>query len=169
MTRRNQIFLVLGIVSLLASFFIGRPDRPKQAPAPPPVQVEPSRPPAAVAPASPIIRLPVAETAATLNAADTLPADDLSTIELLFTEFRKNHGGNPVGENEEIAAALLGRNAKHLAYLPESGSFLDRQGRLIDRWGTPYVFHSLSSSRTEIRSAGPDRELWTSDDVILPP
>jgi len=169
MTRRNQIFLLLGIVSLVASFFFGRPDQAKQAPASQQILIEPSRPPTASVEPSPTITLPVSETAATLNTADTLPADDLSTIDLLFTEFRKNHGGNPVGENEEITAALLGGNPKHLAYLPASGSFLDRSGKLIDRWGTPYVFHSLSSSRTEIRSAGPDREPWTSDDITLSP
>ena len=169
MTRRNQIFLLLGIVSLVASFYFGRPDQAKQAPASRQILIEPSRPSTTSPDPSPIITLPVSETAATLNTADTLPADDLSTIDLLFTEFRKNHGGNPVGENEEITAALLGKNSKHLAYLPASGSFLDRSGKLIDRWGTPYVFHSLTSSRTEIRSAGPDRELWTADDITLSP
>lgn len=169
MTRRNQIFLLLGIVSLVASFYFGRPDQGKRPQTPPPVPAQPARPDAPAPPAPPIIRLPVSETAATLNASDTLPADDLSTLDLLFTEFRKNHGGNPVGENEEITAALLGGNPRHLAYLPASGSFLDREGRLIDRWGTPYVFHSLTSVRTEIRSAGPDRELWTTDDVTLQP
>ena len=170
MTRRNQIFLLLGIVSLVASFYFGRPDQAKQTPAPSPAPVEIIRPPTPPTPdSSPIIALPVTESAATLNAADTLPADDLSTIDLLFTEFRKNLGGNPVGENEEITAALLGKNSKHLAYLPASGSFLDRSGKLIDRWGTPYVFHSLTASHTEIRSAGPDRELWTADDITLSP
>lgn len=169
MTRRNQIFLLLGIVSLVASFYFGRPDQVKQVPAPQPAPVEVTRPPTPPPESSPIITLPVAEAAATLNTTDTLPADDLSTLDLLFAEFRKNHGGNPVGENEEITATLLGKNPKHLAYLPATGSFLDGSGKLIDRWGTPYVFHSLAASRTEIRSAGPDRELWTGDDVTLAP
>lgn len=169
MTRRNQIFLLLGIISLVASFYFGRPDQAKPVPAPQSAPVEIPRPPKPPSDSSPIITLPVAEAAAALNTASTLPADDLSTLDLLFSEFRKNHGGNPVGENEEITAALLGRNPKHLAYLPPSGSFLDGSGKLIDRWGTPYVFHSLTASRTEIRSAGPDREFWTTDDVTLMP
>ena len=163
------MLLILGVVSLVASFFLGRPDQPKQAPPPPPLPVEPARPPTPPPRAAPTVTLPVSEAAATLNAADTLPADDLSTLDLLFAEFRKTYGGNPVGENEEITAALLGKNPKHLAYLPASGPFLDGSGKLIDRWGTPYVFHSLTASRTEIRSAGPDRELWTGDDVTLSP
>jgi hypothetical protein len=169
MSRRNQILSALGIVSLLAALYFGKTEQPKRAMRFSRTPVAASRPPAADLVVSPIITLPIAEAAATLNSADTLPADDLSTLDLLFTEFRKNHGGNPVGENEEITAVLLGGNLKHLSYLPASGRFLDGTGKLIDRWGTPYVFHSLTASRTEIRSAGPDRALWTSDDVTLTP
>lgn len=169
MARQKHI-LLLCLATLLAWFYISRSDDASQAQALSDPAAGIVRPPPVPAPdPSPITALQVAETAATLNSSETLPADDLSTLDLLFSEFRKHHGGNPVGENEEITAALLGKNPKHLAYLPASGSFLDGAGKLIDRWGTPYVFHSLSASRTEIRSAGPDRELWTGDDVTLTP
>jgi hypothetical protein len=39
------------------------------------------------------------------------------------------------------------------------------QGQLIDNWGTPFFFHSLSRNEMEIRSAGPDRRMWTTDDL----
>ena len=41
-----------------------------------------------------------------------------------------------------------------------------RDGELVDRWGTPYFFHSVSAEKMEIVSAGPDKELWTDDDVV---
>lgn len=110
---------------------------------------------------------PVMEQAATLNSPDTTPQDDLSTLEVLLEQYRRAGGNHPSGENEEIAAALLGRNPGRVAYLPPAGPFLDARGRIIDRWGTPWFFHSLSATRTEIRSAGPDRELWTDDDLLL--
>ena len=113
-----------------------------------------------------ITRLPIADDVSTLNSADTTADDDLATIELLFTEFRKHQGGNPIGENDEITAALLGGNPKHLSYLPGKGPHLNASGQLIDRWGTPYFFHQLSGSQTEIRSAGPDKEMNTADDVV---
>jgi hypothetical protein len=91
--------------------------------------------------------------------------EDLGTLELVIAEFARSNGGNPVGENVEIAAALLGNNPKRLAYLPSKGPFLDASGQLIDRWGTPYFFHQLSATQTEIMSAGPDRLFNTSDDL----
>jgi len=113
-----------------------------------------------------ITRLPIADDVSSLNSADTTADDDLATIELLFSEFRKHQGGNPIGENDEITTSLLGGNPKHLAYLPDKGPHLNTSGQLIDRWGTPYFFHQLSGSQTEIRSAGPDKEMNTPDDLV---
>ena len=70
-----------------------------------------------------------------------------------------------MGDNAEVTAALLGRNPKGIAYLPATGKFMNSQGELIDRWGTPYVFHALSGTRMEIISAGPDRQPYTGDDL----
>jgi hypothetical protein len=44
-----------------------------------------------------------------------------------------------------------------------------RGGQLVDRWGTPYWFHPNSGNQMEIRSAGPDKNLFTLDDVVLNP
>lgn len=126
-------------------------------------EAPPARP-AAETPAA-ITVMPVAETASTLNDPATTPADDISTLSLMVSEYGKILGGNPVGENDEIAAALMGANPKRLAFLPQQGTFLDASGRLIDRWGTPYFFHALSGSRMEIISAGPDRRHHTDDDI----
>ncbi|WP_035614512.1 type II secretion system protein GspG [Haloferula sp. BvORR071] len=124
-------------------------------------------PPAPAEMPAKITTLPVAsEASAALGAADGTVEEDLSTIELLLSTYGRTHGGNPTGENEEIAAALLGKNPERLAYLEQGGSYLDRSGRLIDRWGTPYYFHSITASNTELRSAGPDGRIFTSDDVV---
>lgn len=112
-----------------------------------------------------VIALPIANEIIPPNSPDTTVDDDLGTLELVIGEFRKQNGGNPVGENVEIAAALLGDNPKKLAYLPSKGPFLNADGQLIDRWGTPYFFHQLSANETEILSAGPDRQFNTGDDV----
>ena len=100
-----------------------------------------------------------------LNDPATTPVDDLSTLSLIVSDYGKIFSGNPVGENEEIADALMGANPKRLAFLPQQGPFLDSAGRLIDRWGTPYFFHALSGSKMEIISAGPDLRHHTADDV----
>jgi hypothetical protein len=76
-------------------------------------------------------------------------------------------GGNPVGDNQEITSQLNGNNPKHIHFInSEAGMRLNENGELIDAWGTPYFFHQLSGNDTEIHSAGPDRILWTSDDLV---
>ncbi|MFD0892838.1 hypothetical protein KBB96_15560 [Luteolibacter ambystomatis] len=113
----------------------------------------------------PVTLLPIAADMARLNSPETLPQDDLSSLSLVLATYGKNSGGNPTGENEEITAALLGNNPKRLAYLPANVPFVNASGQLIDRWGTPYFFHSMTAGRTDIRSAGPDRQMWTEDDI----
>ena len=67
----------------------------------------------------------------------------------------------------EELAALVGENAKRTAYLTRDCPALV-DGKLVDRWGTPYWFHATSNRVTEIVSAGPDRKLFTGDDLHLP-
>jgi len=77
-------------------------------------------------------------------------------------------GGNPVGTNPEITSALNGDNPKQIKFLqPDAGMRINGNGELVDNWGTPFFFHQLSGSQTEIRSAGPDRKMWTSDDLVI--
>jgi hypothetical protein len=109
--------------------------------------------------------LPVAENAASLNSPETTAEEDIATLDFLISNFRKHEGGNPVGENDEITAALLGRNPKGLGYLRRDRAYIDPAGRLIDRWGTPYFFHAVSGDEMEVVSAGPDLRHHTDDDI----
>jgi hypothetical protein len=96
---------------------------------------------------------------------------DLMILQDIFIAWRTNypHDGNPVGENNEITAALTGGNSLQLALIPANHPAINAGGELCDRWGTPFVFHQLSGTRMEIRSAGPDRKLYTADDAVLTP
>jgi len=131
---------------------------PPSAPPPPvPAPVMPD-------PLPPIIVLPIAsELAPALTRKDD-PEGSLQAVEQLLYFFRQGFGENPVGQNEDIVAMLLGENPKRAAYLPPDCAAI-KNGKLVDAWGTPYWFHPVSRDRMEIRSAGPDRELFTSDDL----
>ncbi len=86
-------------------------------------------------------------------------------LRIIFRDFRTLFGENPTGTNAEITAALDGANPKGARLLtPEAGQ-RGENGELLDVWGTPYFFHSLSAQWTEVRSAGPDRRMWTPDDI----
>jgi hypothetical protein len=105
-----------------------------------------------------------------LHAPETTVHDDLQILQSILEGFRRvNDGANPVGGlNEEIVEKLCGKNPKRVAVFPVDHPSIDSEGRLRDRWGTPYFFHPVSRTLLEIRSAGPDGKLWTNDDVEVP-
>lgn len=79
--------------------------------------------------------------------------------------YRLALGSNPTGHNELVVKALLGENEKGAAFLPKDCPAI-QHGELVDQWGTPYWFHSVSPKKMEIRSAGADKVLFTIDDVV---
>jgi len=105
-----------------------------------------------------------------LNSPDGDVHGDLRLINAIFIAYRGAvRSGNPVGENSEITAVLRGKNRLGFAFIPVDCPAVNAMGELCDRWGTPYFFHQLSGEAMEIRSAGPDRRLWSVDDEVLTP
>jgi hypothetical protein len=106
-----------------------------------------------------------------LNASSSDIHHDLQVVADVLAAFRSNfpHDGNPWGDNVEITAQLTGRNKLHLALIPRDHPAINAAGQLCDRWGTPFFFHAESGTRMAVRSAGPDRKMWTADDVDLEP
>ena len=104
-----------------------------------------------------------------VHSSQTTPQQDLETLQTLLDFYRRANGGaNPSGaENEEIVEQLRGKNAHRLAVLPPDLPAINGRGQLLDRWGTPYFFQAISRTVLETRTAGPDRKLWTRDDMAL--
>ena len=92
--------------------------------------------------------------------------DAIDNLEFVFRDFANALGGNPVGTNAEITAALRGDNLKQLKLDLPAGSTVSPAGELCDPWGTPWFFHQLSRTKMEIRSAGKDQQLYTEDDFV---
>ena len=92
-------------------------------------------------------------------------AIDLDKVNMSLRDYRTLMSENPIGTNAEITRALNGGNPKQ-ARLVQEGLAINPNGELVDRWGTPYFFHQLSKDHMEIRSAGPDRQMETNDDVV---
>ena len=126
--------------------------------------------PRAIEPA-PVSRLPVPPAPAPVEALPAelagLPAATvLENMRTVFRLYSSTFGGNPVGTNPEITRALQGDNPKQINFLKADGNRVNAAGELVDIWGTPYFFHQLSGTEMEIRSAGPDRVMYTADDVV---
>jgi hypothetical protein len=105
-----------------------------------------------------------------LNREDGTAAEDLQIVDRFIDIYFRATGTALTGENADIIAALTGTQApgqKARVFPPVHPSI--RQGQLVDRWGTPYWFHANGGRRLEIRSAGPDKALFTADDVVRHP
>ncbi len=94
------------------------------------------------------------------------PETVLENMRTTIRQYGAMFDGNPVGTNPEITKALQGDNPKHINFLKADGNRVNGNGELVDVWGTPYFFHQLSGTEMEIRSAGPDKRMWTSDDLV---
>lgn len=123
-------------------------------------------------PAQPVVELgPISVHQSAPELAAQLTRNDLDTtarieaVNQILYVYRQGFGGNPSGQNEDIVAAILGENEKRTALLPKDCPAI-QGGKLVDEWGTPYWFHSVTAKVMEIRSAGPDRDLFTNDDVF---
>lgn len=92
--------------------------------------------------------------------------DSVERMALMIRDYRSQLSENPTGNNAEITAALLGGNRKQLHLEIPEGSSLNAAKELCDVWKVPYFFHQISGSEMEIRSAGPDKKIWTPDDII---
>lgn len=100
------------------------------------------------------------------------PIDDLRRIHRVVSGYFsivKDHSRHPIGGNADLAAVLRGENAHQQAFIPPDHRVFGADGRLVDRWGSPLFVHPLAARAIELRSAGPDRRLFTPDDLQLDP
>lgn len=95
------------------------------------------------------------------------PETVLENVRSTIRNYGQRFGGNPVGNNAEITRALGGENPGQVNYLSaDAGLRVNEKGEAIDAWGTPFFFHQLSGTVMEIHSAGPDKKMWTADDLV---
>lgn len=104
-----------------------------------------------------------------LHSPETDGKVDVSALQASLTGLAQFLQGNlpPIGDDRDLARALLGRNRDGLAFLTaDSPAYDPTTGHLRDRWGTPYFVHPRAPRDFEIRSAGPDKKLFTDDDLV---
>ena len=92
-------------------------------------------------------------------------AADLDELSLGMRDYRTLAAENPIGTNQEITEALMGKNRTGARLAPQNAR-VNAKGEMMDRWGTAYFFHQVSATTMEIHSAGPDRKMGTEDDII---
>lgn len=122
----------------------------------------------ALGPAGQTAPLPGEQILASYGKPDTRPEEDLSMMAHAFSNLTlliKGDAPFRMGANEEFAAALRGKNRDRLRLLPDTHPCFNAQGQIVDRWATPLFFHVNDRDHIDIRSAGPDKEMGTPDDL----
>ena len=122
---------------------------------------------ASAKPANPPAPTPTPAVPETPESRSLPPTTILENMRITIRQYGSTFGENPVGTNPEITAALHGANPRHIDFLRADGNRVNANGELVDAWGIPYFFHQLSAHEMEIRSAGPDRVMFTADDLVI--
>ena len=97
------------------------------------------------------------------------PSQDVIILHQLITMYISalgNRQGSPIGNDTDLARALAGLNPMRQYFLPPNHPSLAIPKHIIDRWGSPYFIHPWGHNAYEIRSAGPDRKLFSADDLV---
>ncbi len=103
-----------------------------------------------------------------LHRPEAPPQEDLEQLEAVFGLYLWAYHVVPEGgENYELMQALKGDNPHRVIFFPPDGRRFDAEGNLLDRWGMPYFMHKISDQLVDIVSSGPDKRLWTDDDLSL--
>jgi hypothetical protein len=80
--------------------------------------------------------------------------------------YKSQFGKYPSGDAAEICKALSGNNADKWQILALPIKHIGSHGEYLDRWSNPYLI-SITEDKISVRSAGPDKIYWNSDDLFL--
>lgn len=142
-------------------------------PAPRPAAEPPGSPPPASRPAAGAERFTEdlsAEFLQGYGSAAVTPEKDLEQVKDVVDAFVRSvkiPGALPTGSNRELVAALAGENPHRIRFLDPAAPYLNADGELVDRWQVPLFFHFVEADDVGVRSAGPDRVMWSGDDVLM--
>lgn len=140
---------------------------------PAPISQPPSAPGAIATRALPMAALspePSHPLAVSFGSDPSLAAKEPALLFEILEFYRREFGTFPAGqENADIMNALTGNNPQRLPIFPRPHPRIDAAGRLLDAWGRPFVFHPISSQLLEVMSLGPDGEIFSADDIRVPP
>lgn len=197
MTKSKRFLAVFLAMATIAFWYLGRPpanpERSTSVPQTHTAETRPGSSPAVATPPATTVLAPPEQDSSVTRASQDSPREAgdapgqspappaeiggppakvpeeqaIDRLRLTVRNYGQRFRGNPVGSNAEITAALNGGNPKGVRYLDELGARVNAKGELIDEWDTPYFFHQLSGSEMEIHSAGPDRKMGTSDDIVV--
>lgn len=164
-TRWKWLLSSLALIALIGYFIRIDPDTAESPAAAPPA--------ASQTPVTPMTPPTASETLLAGYAdPETEPIEDVRKLHYVtggYFSVIKDPSRFPVGGNADLAAALRGENPNREVFLRPDHPVFSAGGLLVDRWGTPLVVHPEGWRQIELRSAGPDRKPYTTDDLVILP
>lgn len=173
MNRRLQIIAGITAALIAAALFLFRPADRENTSSPPPIKAAvPAVKPGAVAtrPLDPrdLQQVSSHPLAVAFGSNPELASSEPAMLLEILRFYRMEFGSFPAGqENSDIMNSLTGNNPDKLPIFPRKHPRIDAAGRLLDAWGNPFVFHPVSSMHLEVRSLGPDGEIFSDDDLVV--
>ncbi|HEX3797270.1 MAG TPA: hypothetical protein VH413_01110 [Verrucomicrobiae bacterium] len=101
-----------------------------------------------------------------VNARTAQFNEDVDNLFFALQQYKERVGSYPVGNNAEVAKALMGNNSKNLIILVGRKQDLDSKGQFVDPWGTPLRIY-FAGEGILVRSAGPNKRF--DDSTVLNP
>lgn len=99
-----------------------------------------------------------------VNARTTKFNEDVDNLFYALQQYKERVGSWPIGNNAEIAKALMGNNPKNLIILVGRKQNLNSKGEFVDPWDTPLRIY-FSGDQILVRSAGPNKRF--DDSTVL--
>lgn len=99
-----------------------------------------------------------------VNARTAQFNEDVDNLFYALQQYKEKVGSWPIGNNAEIAKALMGNNPKNLMILVGRKQDLNSKGEFVDPWGTPLRIY-FSGDQILVRSAGPNKRF--DDSTVL--
>jgi len=99
-----------------------------------------------------------------VNARTAKFNEDVDNLFYALQQYKDRVGSYPIGNNAEVAKALLGNNPKNLIILVGRKQNLNSKGEFVDPWGTPLRIY-FSGEGVLVRSAGPNKRF--DDSTVL--
>jgi hypothetical protein len=98
------------------------------------------------------------------NAKVAVTRVEASQIESALRHLAVGSGGLTNIDNSLVVRAVLGTNGRYRDYHAER---TNPQGELLDWWKTPYQIEIKERTNFVVRSAGPNRKLGDTDDIVF--
>ena len=87
-------------------------------------------------------------------------------MSVALRQYKEEYGVYPEpSDNKTVLAALTGANSKGIVFFEPHPKQMNKNGEILDKWGTPIRISYVSNGPPAFLSAGEDKVFGSSDDI----